>query len=456
MQIKFSRNKNKALYIQLYEAISEDIITGRLPYGVRLPARRVLAEQLDISQNTVEGAYKMLADTGYITAVPRQGYVVSFKSLAYKGNSLWEDPAPELVVFTPNSIDISRINRATFGKILKDISYNDGIDIFSFGAKNGEFELRNTLSKYLYSFRNVKCSPDRIIIGAGAEYLLASFTAIFSPDTALIMENPCYTRFYRVLCSYNNLVEVLPYNPGQFNFDALYASKGNILFIDPDARFPRGTCMSREERLQLLNWANAREGRYIIENCYDSEILWETGETLYSMDNNNKVIYMGSLARSLCPAFKTSYMALPPEVLARWKQFHTYYYALTSKTEQYALSDFINKGYFTKHYRTMRKVYQDRSNYLASCLTDAFGNDIRVLSSSASTYLTAEFQQNTEKVIELARRNGVKLPSLNSFNPFYKSNKALYQNDDHLIFGFGELNNEKIRLGVTLLKDVLS
>ena len=104
----------------------------------------------------------------------------------------------------------------------------------------------------------------------------------------------------------------------------------------------------------------------------------------------------------------------------------------------------------------MRKVYQDRSNYLASCLTDAFGNDIRVLSSSASTYLTAEFQQNTEKVIELARRNGVKLPSLNSFNPFYKSNKALYQNDDHLIFGFGELNNEKIRLGVTLLKDVLS
>lgn len=455
MQIELNKNKNKPLYIQLFEAISEDIITGRLPNGVRLPARRALAEQLNLSQNTVEGAYKMLLDTGYIISVPRQGYVVSFKSMEYHGTRLWEEPAPEIVIFSPNGIDTSKINRAAFAKILRDISYNDGFDIFSFSNKSGEFALRNAISKYLYSFRDIKCSPDRIIIGAGVEYLLSSLIAIFLPNAALIMENPCYTHFYRSLTAFGNKIITLPYNPNGFDFDALYASEGRILLIDPDARFPRGMCMTLDERKQLLDWANEREDRYIIENCCDSEILWEAGKPLYSTDKNNKVIYMGSFSRSLSPATQTSYMALPPELLALWKHKHPYYYALTSKIEQYALAEFINKGYFTKHYKTMRKLYKDRSNYLVSCLTDALGDKIEISGTAGSTYLTVDFDRSSAEVTGPVRHKGVKLLSVASHGLHHTHGKPIPA-DNRVIFGFGELNNEKIRLGISLLKDVLS
>lgn len=452
MYTELDKKRGKALYMQLYEAISEDIIDGRLRCGVKLPPRRALAQQLGISENTVDGAYKMLLDTGYIISVPRQGYIVSFKAVAY-GETPWETNAPEDVVFSPNGIDSSRINRAAYGKILKDIAYNDGTDIFSYVDKGGEFELRNAISKYLYSFRGVKCSPDRIIIGAGAEYLLASLAVLFPTDTSFIMENPCDTHFYRVMTAYKNKAVTLPANTEKFDINALYASDGNILFIDPDARFPRSSAMDEDERRAVLNWVQQKNGRYIIENCCDSEIQWDSRKTIYSMDENNKVIYLGSFARSFCPAVKTAYMVLPPELLALWKRGHAYYYALTSKTEQLAIAEFINKGYFTKHYKAMRRIYKDKRAYLQECLYEVFGDRIEICGTSGSTYISASLNgTSTDEVKQNARRCGVKLFSMNSFN-IKKDNQPI--ENDRLVIGFGDLNREKINLGVQLWKDGL-
>lgn len=451
MQTEFTKNKKKALYIQLYEAIAEDILTGKLSVGSKLPARRTLAKQLNVSQNTVEGAYQMLLDTGYITSVPRQGFIVSLKSASYSGDQLWDNPDAEQVVFSANGVDITQINRVAFAKIIRDITYNDGIDIFFHADKNGEFELRNSISKYLYSFRDVKCSPERIVIGAGAEYLLLSLAVIFAPNHSLIMETPCDTHFFRSLTSYENEIITLPYNIGSFDFDALYASKGSILFIEPDARFPRGLSMTLEERQKLLDWANEREDRYIIENCYDSEILWEPGKSLYSMDQNDKVIYLGSFARSLWPSCKTSYMVLPPKILELWRHKHRFYYALTSKTEQFALSEFIEKGYFTKHLKTMRQFYKDKSNYLLSCMSEAFGDNIKVRGTAGSTYVSVDFDRSATEITIPARGQGVKVLSMDAFDV----QKYNYAPNSTLVFGFGNIDKERIRIGIDLLKNIL-
>ncbi len=449
MYISLDKNQKKPLYIQLYEAISEDIVNGRLRYGMKLPSRRELSQEKGISQNTVDGAYRMLLDTGYIISVPRQGYIVSFRPLSYSGDSPWETMASEQVVFSPNGIDVSRMNRAVFAKLYKDIAYNDGVDIFSYVDKGGEFVLRNAISKYLYSFRNVKCSPDRVIVGAGAEYLLNSLAAIFSQSVAFAVENPCEPHFYNVLTSYNNKVISLPYNAGGFDFDALYACEADVLFIDPDSRFPRSAKMSSEERKKLLEWANAKEGRYIIENCCDSEIAWGSEEALCSMDENNRVIYLGSFARSLCPAVKTAYVVLPPEILALWKKSHAYYYALTSKTEQYVLAELINKGYFTNHYKSMRRIYKDKRDYLITCLTEAFGEKVKVCGSSGSTYICVDFGVSADEVKKIARQSGVKLFSLNSYNTDKEDYKV--PQDDKVVLGFGDLTKDRISLGMKLL-----
>lgn len=453
MYINFDKKSGKALYIQLYEAICSDIVSGRLLCGMKLPSRRTLSEQLSISQNTVDGAYKMLVDTGYAISIPRQGYVVSFKPSVYIKNTPWEINAPEEVVFSPNGIDISRINRASYAKLVRDISYNDGKDIFSYADKGGEFELRSALSKYLYSFRGIKCAPDRIIIGAGAEYLLSSLAALFGSKNAFITENPCETHFYRVLSSYGHNVITLPLNSEKFDIDALYKSDGNILFTDPDARFPRSDAMDNNERQSLLDWAYSADNRYIIENCCDSEIMWDSHMPLYNMDNRGKVIYLGSFSRSFSPAVKTSYMVLPQELLLLWKNTHTYYYALTPKLEQFTLEALLSKGHFTKHYKAMRRLYREKRRLLEDCLTSSFGDAVSIYSCSGSTYITAVFKDKTPNEIKrLTRAGGVKLFSLNSYN-IKKETEPV--KDDRLVIGFGDLNREKIKLGITLIQNSL-
>ena len=447
MYLDLKNQKGRSLYIRLYESICQEICTGRLKNGARLPARRALAQELGISQNTVDSAYKMLIDTGYVISLPRRGYIVSFQTSPLTPNTPWENNAREQVVFSPNGIDTSHINRASYAKIMRDIAYNDGIDIFSYVDKGGEFELRSAISKYLYSFRNVKCSPDRIIIGAGAEYLLCALAVLFSSEYSFICENPCDTHFYRTLATYGINTDVLPVNADRFDIDALYASGGNILFIDPDIRFPRNLPLDEHEREAVIAWANASDKRYIVENCCDSEIIYEQHRTMHSIDPS-KVIYLGSFSRSLSPAVKTSYMVLPNELLAMWKRVHVYYYALTSKAEQFALADFLNKGLFTKHYKTMRRIYKEKRELLAECLISEFGSGIMLQSDHGSTYITAQIQGfSAGDMKQLARMNGVRLFSMNSFNIDFGSEIK----NDKLVMGIGDLRREEIKIGVELM-----
>lgn len=450
MYFKLNKSENNPIYIQLYEAISAEIACGRLPNGSKLTSRRTLANELGISQNTVESAYKMLQDTGYVTAIPRQGYVVSFKS-SVLGNELpWEINAPEQVVFSPNGIDTSQINFTAYAKILRNVAYNDGMDIFSYVDKSGEFVLRSAIAQYLYSFRNIKTSPDKLIIGAGAEYLLTSLSAIFD-NPIFIFENPCDTHFYNALAVYNHNIALLNSHGEHFNIDALNSCSGNILFVDPDTRFPHCSAMDFETRAKILNWANQAEDRYIIELGYDSELQWETYETLFGIDTNNKVIYLNTFSRSLGPGIKTAYMVLPEALLNLWKKKHVYYYSLTSKADQYALAEFINKGHFTKHYKSMRVLYKEKLNYTKAYMTELFGDDLEIINNSASTYFT--FMLNGYSAVDFkqySRRCGVKILSLNSYNVTETPIK-----NDLLILGTGDLEKSKIKLGLKLLKENL-
>lgn len=439
-----TKEKGKPLYITLYDRLAGEIASGRMRRGAKLAPRRELAKKLGISQNTVDSAYKMLVDTGYVTAVPRQGYIVSLR-IGPTGNTPWESNAPETVVFSPNGIDTSHINRGAYARIARDIVYNDGADIFSYVEKGGETALRMAISKYLYSFRGVKCSPEQIIIGAGREYLLQAFAAMMKEHT-FITENPCDGKIYNSLIEHGRCVKTLAANTGDFDFDAL-RNIGDILILEPDARFPRAMAMPDPERLRLLDeW-----DKYIIEICTDSELCPGSYTPLYSLDTKSRIICLGSFSRSLCPAVQTSYMVLPYELLEKWKSFHTYYYALSSKTEQLVLAEFIEKGHYTRHIKQMKKIYSEKKQYVCSRLNEALGG-AEILSDNGGTYLTVKTVLSPAELKRRAKGCGVKLLSMNSFN-VHKTTQPL--ENDFLVIGIGDLPMREIKCGLRLLEGCL-
>ena len=119
--ISLDKSLSKPLYIQLYDAIVRDISDGFLPDKFKLPARRILAKQLSVSQNTVNEAYNMLADTGYIISIPKKGHFVSFNSGEFE-DIPWDIDAGETYVFTPNAVDITYFKRSSYAKIVAILS----------------------------------------------------------------------------------------------------------------------------------------------------------------------------------------------------------------------------------------------------------------------------------------------------------------------------------------------
>lgn len=445
MHIELIKSPGHPLYISLYEAVAKEIYSGQLCSGARLPSRRALAKELGIAENTVDAAYRMLADTGCITALPRQGYIVTYRGTEEHG-SPWETDAPEAVVFSPNGIDISRINRGVYAKLLRDIAYNEGAKIFSYPEKGGEFELRSAISRHLYSFRDIKCSPDRIIIGAGAEYMLISLAAVFDRDAFFVTENPADMHFYRALSDNRIPARALPASTDSFDLDALYRSGGKVLLFEPGARFPRGKAVTETEKNRLFEWAENTNG-YIIENGIDDGIRYKRTSTLFSSDKHGRVIYLGSFSRSFCPAVKTSYMVLPAELMERWKKRHTYYYALTSIAEQLALAELLNKGHYTKHCRAMRALYHEKKLFLAELVAGL--PDIIPEYCDGSTYITADCRgKSAAELKQAARRCGVKLFSMDSYTAVRAD---ILPEKDRLVIGFGDLGRNDIKTGIRLL-----
>ena len=169
------------LYQQLYAYLTEQIRTGGLKKGDRLPGKRSLAGQLAVAVNTVDTAYQMLVAEGYLEARERSGFFV----LEYAGAPVWEglaaegaeeekeappSPAPRFNLST-GAVDTALFPFRTWGRLQKELLYN-GEELLRHGHRQGDMELRRELAEYLRSYRGVVCTPEQIVVGAGVEYLL--------------------------------------------------------------------------------------------------------------------------------------------------------------------------------------------------------------------------------------------------------------------------------------------
>ncbi len=197
----------KPMYEQIYQYMKEEIRTGSLGQGVRLPSTRVLAENLKVSRSTTQMAYDQLVAEGYIEAVPHRGYfVLGLEELVETETEIQgefiqefgEDEKEVGIDFSPRGIDLTHFPYNTWRKVTRNTLVEDKKEMFLTGSPQGEPALREAIKGYLHSARGVNCQAEQIIIGAGSEYLLMLLYQILGPGQTIAMENPTYKQAYRV------------------------------------------------------------------------------------------------------------------------------------------------------------------------------------------------------------------------------------------------------------------
>lgn len=452
--------KKEPLYEQIYSHIKEEIRTGALPFGSKLPSARRLAKHLDVSRNTVDLAYAQLVAEGYIESKPKRGYYVcQVEELAALDIPL-EIEAEETELekkvfpydFSPVGVDMEQFPYNVWRKLLKETMINDNSDLFQKGNFQGDLELRRAIMYYLRQSRGVHVHTSQIVIGAGMENLLFLLRQTFGVKRIVGIENPVYTNAYGILEELGFGIRPISMDKEGLDVKALAETDANLAYVTPAHQYPTGVVMPIGRRSQLIRWAKEKEERYIIEDDYDSEFRYHGKPipALQGIGQSDKVIYMGTFSKAIAPAIRISYMVLPKKLTERYLEIGKKFSCSVSRIDQKVLTLFLSEGHFERHLNRMRNVYKEKHDLLLECLK-RMGNQVLISGQGAGLHVIADFKvHNPMEFSKQLMQNGVKIYPMSLYYIEGVPAKEEY------ILGFTRMKKEDIIEGTGKIQKVLS
>ena len=255
-------------YLQLYNQIRKDITDGVYAAGSKLPSKRTVATETGVSTITVEHAYDLLRDEGYIEPKERSGYFVVF--CADDG----------FVSVSQNSFDIFSLSAqnlenddefpfSVLAKTMRKVIGMMGEGILVRSPNLGCVELRKAIQIYLAQSRGIIADIDQIVIGSGSEYLYNLIIDLLGRNLIYGIENPSYNKIEQVYSLSKVEIQKLPLSKNGIESSALQSSTADVLHISPYRSYPSGVTASASKRHEYLKWAEKGE-RYIIEDDFES------------------------------------------------------------------------------------------------------------------------------------------------------------------------------------------
>jgi GntR family transcriptional regulator/MocR family aminotransferase len=462
--VPFDSQSESPLYEQIYQYIKNEIRQGKLESGSRLPSTRILARNLRLSRSTTQMAYDQLLSEGYIEALPCKGYFVckieELVEVRQKGGGSFVEPGDTgkdryEVDFSPRGIDLDSFPFNTWRKISRNTLVDDNKEMFAAGDPQGERALRTAIGDYLHSARGVDCRPEQILIGAGSEYLLMLLSQILGNGRKIAMENPTYKQAYRVLKGEG--YPVIPVDMDRYGMDVqrLSRSSADVAYVMPSHQYPTGIVMPVKRRQELLAWAYSGQGRYLIEDDYDSEFRYKGKPipALQGMDRGGRVIYMGTFSKSIAPAIRVGFMVLPEHLVKVYREKAGFYASTVSRIDQNILYQFITQGHYERHLNRMRAVYKAKHDVLLNGLRkleDRFV--IRGEYAGLHVLLTCRWGGSEQQLTEQAAAARVKVYGMSDC--FIHSEQNIYPST--VMLGYAKLSEAEIEKGARLLDQAWS
>ncbi len=416
------------LYESLYRAIREDIRTGRLAPGDKLPSKRALASNLEIGKTTVEGAYAQLLEEGYITSKERQGFFVENIPRQAPAEPavlpLRASPPPEPPLADLTANGTGQFPFSVWARLQREVVLDYGKDLLLPMDSRGAPALRLAIARNLSDFRGMQVDPENILVGAGTDFLYNLLMQLLGQDKIYGVEDPGYGKIRRIYAAGGVRCRPIPMDGLGIDPDCI--GEATVLHISPSHHFPTGIVTPVSRRLRLLEWARARNG-WIIEDDYDTEFRFR-GHPVPAMQTMDpeRVIYLNTFSKTLSPSIRISYMILPPALMARFRRELGFYGCTVASFEQYTLARFLSRGYFEKHINRMRKFYRARRNRVIALLESCpAANKLTIQEQDAGLHflLQVDTQLSDEALVAFLLENGIKVQSLGSF---YTQPKTLH------------------------------
>jgi GntR family transcriptional regulator / MocR family aminotransferase len=469
---------------QIYEALRDQIL-GRV-YGADglLPSSRALAGELGVSRATVTVAYEQLAAEGFIDI--RHGARPRVAEAVVESGRAGTKPRPSsrtarLSKYGERLRQLAPLSAEQPRNLFADFRYGDlspsdfpvlawkkavvaaitrRPERLAYDNSCGSRRLRTALQGYLWRSRTVRCEVDQIIVVNGSQQgldLCARLLLDF--HDRFVMEDPGYLMARHVFSATGAAAVPIPVDMDGLDTERLANTEARLAYVTPSHQFPLGSVMPVGRRHQLLAWAK-RFDAYVIEDDYDSEYRYDTKPIppLHALEVSEKVIYLGTVSKTLSPTLRIGYLVVPSElqtVFAATKQIMDRH---TPLVEQEALATMLETGAYDSHVRRVRRRNGERRQTLLDALRRRFGDRIQIDGAAAGLHVVVWFsdlpQTSEPALIEAARGKGVGIYPVSPL--FDQRHPSRYRPSVvGLVMGYAALEARQIERGCQVLAQVV-
>lgn len=462
--LTIDKGSDASLYGQLYEQLKQQILSGNMVAGQRLPATRELASEYQLSRNTVINAYRQLEVEGYIKPITGSGYYVenlnSFKIDLPKADTFPAVPKqtakPYDYTFAYGDLDYSCYNSKAWRKCMLNAYDNlSSKDNIAYEEPQGFSGLRHILGGYLYLSRGVKCSAKQIILTSGHQQSMNILANLFCPtDWGFAMEDPGYSGTRQVMEQNKFHVTPVPVENDGISTDFIQNLFHTLLYVTPSHQFPLGSVLPISKRLQLLEWAKKNDG-YIIEDDYDSELRYHNRPipSLQSIDSNERTVYLGTFSKSLSPDLRMAYIVLPARLLTPYREKYLYANCTVPALLQLTLAKYIENGEYQRHINAMRTHYRKKHDYIRNYVRETLSANTVLHGEDAGLHFVLSIQTKRSQT-ELTEKFARKRIQISPTEPFW-IDKALYPQNQFLL-GFSAIPLTRLSKAMESLSEVIN
>ena len=469
----------RPLYQQLYDGIRDEILTGRLSPGTRLPSSRMLAAGLQVGRNTVMLAFEQLRAEGYVQGRRGAGTYVThtlpenvlyirpqrmntrersalMRPLSVRGKTLvktaarWGFPsntAPSAFRFGVPALDAfpSAIWARLTARRWRKLNFPM---VESYPA--GYPPLQQAIATYMNAVRGVRCHSEQVLIVNGSQQALdLAARVLLDPGDVVWVEDPGYLGARSALAAAEaHLVPVSVDGEGlsvETGIEQAYQAR--MVYVSPSHQFPLGPTMSASRRLSLLSWA-AQVNAWVLEDDYDSEFRYAGRPLacLQGLDTEGRVLYLGTFSKTLFPALRLGYFIVPERLIDAFLAARAVSDRHSPVLEQAVLADFIAEGHYARHVRRMRTLYAERQHCLLEAAHQELNGLLDLTPADAGMHLVGWLPRDIsdQDATSAAIAQGVETIPLSSYAMAPLSRGAL-------LLGYAGFATAAIRMGVKRL-----
>lgn len=480
--VHIKRHENASLQAQIREALVAAILDGQLDREEPVPSTRKMAKLLGVSRNTVVLAFQSLLDDGYLTARERSGYFVADKAFATRTPA----PAPRHSKEPQSAPDWTGRLRKRPGRqenISKPLDWQSYPYPFIYGQVDHTlFPLaewrdcaRQALGKKwlgawtndtwahddpllveqirrrILPRRGIMAGHDQVLVTLGAQnalYLLASL--LVDARTRVAMEEPGFTDMRNILLLRTEHVSLTPVDDKGLSV-AQMTGDPDVVFVTPSHQFPTTVTMPLERRLELLKRAEERNF-VIIEDDYEFETNYvnEPCPALKSLDDDGRVIYVGSLSKTLFPGLRLGFMVGPKELIAEARALRRLMVRHAPNNNQRTAALFLSLGHHDTLIRRLHKAYRARWEIMGRALGEHLPDSTRIPTfGGTSFWVTGPESLDGEALAETAKARGILIePGRIHFG-------AMTRPRNSFRLAFSSIEEGRIEPGVKLLAETI-